>query len=79
MNKEKIIEAMANAICDESHETHRNEYTCLIQDRGQSMMDVGRLLAQAALKALCKELPNHRDPSNCYYFYHELRSWGEDE
>lgn len=48
---EKALEAAASALCDASLETHRYEYSCLSQDVGQSMMDVARILAKAAIEA----------------------------
>jgi len=55
--RDKLINKMADNICDISTEIPEVDYySCLRQGRGQSMMDIAKILAEAALDALLGEL-----------------------
>jgi hypothetical protein len=86
-SREELRDVMADAICDASLDVVRNEYSCLIQGHGQSMMDVARILADAALEALCGALPEPlttsrsgkiiRSIDKADEYYNQLKQYGE--
>ena len=71
--KEEMIETMARAIRDNYVEVHKQvgdmEYMYIVED-----LELYKLPAKIALKALCGALP---DTIRTHEFYNQLKQWGK--